>query len=103
VGIPAGIGDIGSFADLSNIGTLFAFVVVSVGVVMLRRAQPNRTRSFRVPFAPVTPIISVVCCFGLMLGLPLETWIRFILWLVIGLVIYFAYSRRRSLLRFHLQ
>jgi APA family basic amino acid/polyamine antiporter len=103
VGIPAGIGDIGSFADLSNIGTLFAFVVVSIGVVLLRRAQPARVRSFRVPFAPVTPIISVVCCFALMLGLPLETWIRFILWLLIGLVIYFAYSRRRSLLHVRLR
>jgi len=99
VGIPAGIGDIGSFADLSNIGTLFAFVVVSVGVIVLRRAQPERPRSFRVPFAPTMPLISVVCCFALMLGLPLETWIRFVLWLLIGLGIYFGYSRRRSLLR----
>jgi len=96
VGIPAGIGDIGSFADLSNIGTLFAFIVVSAGVILLRRTQPIRSRSFRVPFAPFTPLLSIVCCFGLMLGLPLETWIRFLLWLVIGLVIYFGYGRQRS-------
>jgi len=96
VGIPAGIGDIGSFADLSNIGTLFAFIVVSAGVILLRRTQPSRSRSFRVPFAPFTPLLSIVCCFGLMLGLPLETWIRFLLWLVIGLVIYFGYGRQRS-------
>ncbi len=96
VGIPAGIGDIGSFADLSNIGTLFAFVVVSAGVVILRREQPERRRSFRVPFSPITPAISILACFGLMLGLPLETWIRFVLWLGIGLVIYFTYSRKRS-------
>jgi basic amino acid/polyamine antiporter, APA family len=96
VGIPAGIWDIGTFADLSNIGTLFAFIVVSFGVIILRRKQPGRPRSFKVPFSPVTPAISIVCCLGLMLGLPLETWIRFVVWLVIGLAIYFAYSRKRS-------
>ncbi|MGA8026165.1 MAG: amino acid permease [Bryobacteraceae bacterium] len=96
VGIPAGIGDIGSFADLSNIGTLFAFIIVSFGVVLLRHKQPERPRSFKVPFSPVTPAISVLCCFGLMLGLPLETWIRFVVWLVIGLFIYIGYGRKRS-------
>ena len=96
VGVPAGIWDIGTFADLSNIGTLFAFVIVSIGVVILRRKQPERPRSFRVPFSPVTPAISVVCCFGLMLGLPLETWVRFVVWLLIGLLIYGLYSRKRS-------
>jgi basic amino acid/polyamine antiporter, APA family len=96
VGIPAGVWDIGTFADLSNIGTLFAFIIVSAGVVILRRSQPDRKRSFRVPFSPVTPIISMVCCLGLMLGLPLETWIRFVVWLLIGLIIYASYSRKRS-------
>jgi basic amino acid/polyamine antiporter, APA family len=99
VGIPAGIWDIGTFADLSNIGTLFAFVIVSAGVVILRRSQPDRPRSFKVPFCPFTPAISIASCFALMLGLPLETWIRFVLWLLIGLVIYYAYGRRRSPLR----
>lgn len=98
VGIPAGIWDIGTFADLSNIGTLFAFIIVSVGVVILRRTQPERKRAFRVPFSPLTPAISILCCLGLMLGLPLETWIRFIVWLFIGLAIYFAYSQSRSTL-----
>src|SRR3954453_6079939 len=96
VGIPAGIWDIGTFADLSNIGTLFAFIIVSAGVVILRRTQPNRKRVFKVPFSPATPTISVVCCFALMLGLPLETWIRFVVWLVIGLFIYMSYGRKRS-------
>jgi APA family basic amino acid/polyamine antiporter len=96
VGIPAGVWDIGTFAELSNIGTLFAFVIVSVGVIVLRRSSPERPRAFRVPFSPVTPILSVVCCLGLMLGLPLETWIRFLVWLVVGLFIYFCYSRKRS-------
>jgi basic amino acid/polyamine antiporter, APA family len=99
VGIPAGIWDIGTFADLSNIGTLFAFIIVSAGVVILRRSQPNRPRSFKVPFSPVTPAISMLCCFALMLGLPLETWIRFVVWLIVGLAIYFSYSRNRSPLR----
>ena len=96
VGIPAGLWDIDTFADLSNIGTLFAFVIVSAGVIILRRTQPDRVRSFRVPWSPVTPIISIVCCFGLMLGLPLETWMRFVGWLGIGLIIYGLYSRKRS-------
>lgn len=98
VGIPAGIWDIGTFADLSNIGTLFAFIIVACGVLILRRKQPERRRSFRVPLSPVTPVLSICCCLGLMLGLPLETWIRFVVWLIIGLVIYAGYSRKRSLL-----
>lgn len=99
VGIPAGIWDIGTFAELSNIGTLFAFVLVSIGVIVLRRSQPDRPRHFRVPLVPLVPMLSVVCCLILMLGLPLETWLRFVVWLVIGLVIYFLYSMRRSPLR----
>jgi APA family basic amino acid/polyamine antiporter len=99
VGIPAGIWDIGTLADLSNIGTLFAFVIVSVGVMILRRSQPDRPRSFRVPLSPFTPILSVVCCFALMLGLPLETWIRFFVWLFLGLFIYLLYGKKRSSLR----
>jgi len=98
VGIPAGIWDIGTFADLANIGTLFAFVLVSLGVITLRKNQPERHRSFRVPFSPVTPILSVICCALLMLSLPLETWIRFFVWLAIGLVIYWLYSMKRSTL-----
>ena len=99
VGVPAGLWDIDTFADLSNIGTLFAFIIVSAGVIILRRTQPERNRSFRVPFSPVTPILSIVCCFGLMLGLPLETWLRFVVWLIAGLLIYFGYSSKRSALR----
>ena len=99
VGIPAGIWDIGTLADLSNIGTLFAFIIVSVGVIILRHKQPDRVRAFRVPLCPWTPILAVVCCLGLMMSLPLETWIRFFVWLVIGLFIYFLYSRKRSPLR----
>jgi APA family basic amino acid/polyamine antiporter len=99
VGIPAGIFDIGTLADLANIGTLFAFVLVSIGVMILRRKQPNRPRSFRVPWVPLTPLLSIFFCGILMLSLPLETWMRFFVWLVLGLIIYFAYSMKRSALR----
>ncbi len=96
VGIPAGIWDIGTFADLSNIGTLFAFMLVSAGVILLRRRQPERPRGFRVPLVPLLPLISIACCLVLMLSLPLQTWVRFFAWLGIGLVIYWLYGKRRS-------
>jgi APA family basic amino acid/polyamine antiporter len=96
VAIPAGIFDIGTLADLSNIGTLFAFILVSLGVLVLRRTQPERRRSFRTPWVPVVPILAILCCLVLMASLPIETWVRFVVWLIIGLVIYFAYSRHRS-------
>jgi APA family basic amino acid/polyamine antiporter len=98
VGIPAGIWDIDTFAELSNIGTLFAFVLVSLGVIVLRAKQPDRPRSFRVPFVPLFPIISIVCCVVLMMGLPLLTWLRFFVWLAIGLAIYIPFGRKRSTL-----
>ena len=97
VGIPAGIWDIGTFADLSNIGTLFAFIVVSAGVIALRRRQPERPRGFRVPMVPLLPMLSIASCLLLMLGLPLETWIRFFVWLAIGLAIYSFFGRRHGL------
>jgi len=98
VGIPAGIWDIDTFAELSNIGTLFAFVLVSVGVIVLRRKQPERPRVFKVPLVPLFPIISIACCVVLMMGLPLLTWLRFFVWLAIGLAIYFPFGRKRSAL-----
>jgi APA family basic amino acid/polyamine antiporter len=96
VAIPAGLFDIGTLSDLSNIGTLFAFVLVSLGVLVLRRKQPERRRGFRAPWVPVLPIASVACCAILMASLPLETWLRFFIWLAIGLAIYFLYSRHHS-------
>ena len=96
VGIPAGIWDIGTFADLSNIGTLFAFALVSLGVIVLRRTQPGRPRAFRVPWTPWLPAVSILLCLVLMLSLPLQTWIRFFLWLLAGLVVYFLSGSRRA-------
>jgi APA family basic amino acid/polyamine antiporter len=96
VAIPAGLFDVGTFAAMSNIGTLFAFVLVSLGVIVLRYKEPERHRGFRVPFGPVIPILSVVFCILLMTGLPVITWVRFFVWLIIGLAVYFFYSRKRS-------
>ncbi|MCW5978446.1 MAG: amino acid permease [Bryobacteraceae bacterium] len=96
VGIPAGIWDIGTFADLSNIGTLFAFIIVSTGVIVLRKRRPDLPRGFRVPLVPWLPLVSIVFCLVLMLSLPLQTWIRFMIWLAIGMAIYFSFSRKRS-------
>ncbi len=96
VAIPSGLFDVGSLAEMSNIGTLFAFVLVSMGVIVLRYKEPQRRRGFRVPFGPVIPVLSVVFCILLMAGLPAITWVRFFVWLVIGLVVYVFYSRKRS-------
>ncbi|WP_205315782.1 amino acid permease [Nonomuraea lactucae] len=92
----AGFISLGALAELVNIGTLFAFVVVSVGVIILRRTRPDLPRAFRAPMVPLLPILSVLACFYLMLNLPVETWLRFVIWMLIGAVIYFAYGYRRS-------
>ncbi len=99
VGGVAMLADIGSLSDLTNIGTLFAFILVCVGVAVLRRTDAVRLRPFRVPLVPLFPIVGVILCFVLMLSLPVLTWIRFVVWLVIGLLIYFLYSVRHSKLR----
>jgi len=92
----AAFANIAEVVDLTNIGTLFAFVLVSAGVIVLRRAEPDRVRPFRAPWVPVTPIISILTCLYLMLQLPRLTWIRFGVWLLLGLVIYFFYGRGHS-------
>jgi APA family basic amino acid/polyamine antiporter len=99
VGAVAAIVDIGSLADLTNIGTLFAFILVCLGVNILRKTEPDRPRPFRVPNVPWFPWLGVALCFALMLSLPLETWIRFVVWLALGLAIYFLYGVRHSKLR----
>jgi len=99
VAVFAAVANIAEVVDLTNIGTLFAFVLVSVGVIVLRRLEPGRHRPFRAPWVPITPMISIVACLYLMLQLPAVTWKRFVIWLVVGLVIYFAYGARHSRLR----
>ncbi|WP_127783823.1 amino acid permease [Rhodococcus sp. X156] len=85
-------------AKLVNIGTLFAFVLVAIGVVVLRRTRPDLKRSFRTPLVPFVPIVSVLASVYLMLNLPVDTWLRFLAWMAIGVVLYFVYGRKRSTL-----
>jgi len=85
-----------ALAELVNIGTLFAFIVVSAGVIILRRTRPDLERPFRVPAVPLVPILASLGCLYLMLNLPVETWLRFAVWMVIGFLVYFAYSRSHS-------
>jgi basic amino acid/polyamine antiporter, APA family len=92
----AAFANIAEVVELTNIGTLFAFVAVSAGVLVLRRKDPDRTRPFRVPLVPLTPAISILACTYLMLQLPLKTWIFFGAWLVVGLLIYLLYGARHS-------
>ena len=92
----AGVLPLGTLTDLVNIGTLFAFVLVSVGVVLLRRAQPDLPRAFRVPAAPLVATLAVLSCTYLMLNLPGETWLRFGIWMVLGFVVYGLYGRTHS-------
>jgi len=96
VGVPAGLLDIGTVSNLSNIGTLFAFVLVSIAVLILRYREPERHRAFRAPLGPVFPVLSIIFCIVLMMGLEVLTWMAFFIWLAVGLLIYFFYSRHRS-------
>jgi APA family basic amino acid/polyamine antiporter len=98
VGIVGGLVPIGILGELVSIGTLFAFVVVCAGIIYLRRAQPDLARPFRCPAVPAVPIAGIACCLILMIGLPWDTWVRLVVWLAIGFVIYFGYSRRHSTL-----
>ena len=96
VAVLAGFTPVGVLEEMVNIGTLSAFVLVSIGVVVLRRTRPDLKRGFRVPWSPLLPILSAAICTYLMLNLTVETWLRFLIWLVIGFVIYFSYSRGHS-------
>ncbi|TDC97510.1 amino acid permease [Actinomadura sp. 7K507] len=96
IGILAAVIPLGRLVDATSIGTLFAFALVSVGVIVLRRTRPDLPRSFRAPFFPVTPLLGVALCVYLMVGLGGATWTVFLLWILVGLAAYFLYGRRRS-------
>jgi basic amino acid/polyamine antiporter, APA family len=96
IAILAGFTSLSELAELVNIGTLFAFVVVAIGVMVLRRTRPDLPRAFRTPWVPVIPVLSVCASLWLMLNLPAETWLRFGIWMVVGFVVYFLYSRSHS-------
>ena len=96
VAIFAAVIPINILGELVSIGTLLAFVIVCAGVWVLRRKRPDLHRPFRTPWVPVVPILGIIVSAGLMLSLPLDTWLRLIIWLVIGMVIYFSYGRHHS-------
>jgi APA family basic amino acid/polyamine antiporter len=96
VALASGFTSISVLGNLVSIGTLMAFVIVSLGVLVLRRTQPDLPRPFRTPWVPFVPIASAIVSFALMLSLPGATWKRLAIWMAAGFVIYFLYSRRRS-------
>jgi APA family basic amino acid/polyamine antiporter len=94
----AGFIPLSILAEMTSIGTLFAFVIVCGAVLVMRRTNPNAKRPFRAPFVPLVPILGIATCLLLMFSLPYENWVRLILWLLVGLVIYFLYGRRHSVM-----
>ncbi len=97
VAVVAGFFPIDKLEEMVNVGTLFAFVVVAAGVLVLRRTRPDLSRGFSVPWMPVIPILAIVSCVWLMLNLSALTWIRFVIWMAIGVAFYFLYSRNHSM------
>lgn len=96
VALTAGLVPLGALADATSIGTLFAFALVNIAVIYLRRSRPELKRSFRVPLFPLTPILGAAMCGYLMLNLGADTWVVFGLWMLVGLAVYFGYGRRNS-------
>jgi APA family basic amino acid/polyamine antiporter len=96
IGLFAGFVPIQVVGEMTSIGTLLAFVMVCLGVLILRRTQPDAPRSFRTPWVPVVPILGILTCLVMMLSLPADTWLRLVIWLGIGLAIYFTYGRKKS-------
>jgi basic amino acid/polyamine antiporter, APA family len=92
----AGLFPIGLLGEMVSIGTLLAFVIVSVGIIILRKAEPDAIRGFKTPWVPFVPILGALVCFAQMASLPIDTWIRLIAWMLIGFVIYFTYGRKHS-------
>ncbi len=96
VAVIAGFTPIGKLEEMVNIGTLTAFLLVSLAIPVLRRTRPDLERPFRVPLSPWLPILAALVCFYLMLNLSIETWLRFVVWMILGFAIYFAYGHRHS-------
>ena len=99
VALFAGFAPIAMVGNMTSIGTLFAFVLVCGGIIVMRRTQPNLPRPFKTPFVPVVPIIGILLNLGLMMGLGIDNWLRLVVWLAIGLAIYFMYGRKHSTLQ----
>jgi APA family basic amino acid/polyamine antiporter len=99
VALCSSVANINELVELTNIGTLFAFVLVAAGIIILRRIDPDRPRPFRTPWVPLVPLGAIATCIYLMCELPKITWIRFFLWMLVGLAIYFGYGSRNSRLK----
>jgi APA family basic amino acid/polyamine antiporter len=99
----AGFIPLSILAEMTSIGTLFAFVIVCGAVIVMRRTHPNADRSFRAPWVPFIPIMGILTCLLLMFSLPAENWVRLFVWMAIGLVIYFGYGRHHSVMAVHLK
>ncbi len=99
VGVTAMFTSIDEMVDLTNIGTLFAFILVCIGILILRKREPDRPRAFKVPFVPFLPLMGIAACFYLMLGLPWITWVRFAGWLILGMLVYRSYGFKHSKLK----
>jgi APA family basic amino acid/polyamine antiporter len=95
----AGLVPISVVGEMTSIGTLLAFVMVCVGILILRKKQPNLERPFKTPFVPLVPILGILTCVLMMVSLPFDTWLRLIVWLAIGFIIYFIYGKKNSKLR----
>lgn len=95
----AGILPINILGELVSIGTLMAFVIVCIGIIALRRSKPELHRPFKTPWVPFVPILGALICFLQMLGLPADTWLRLIIWMLIGFVIYYFYGMKHSKVR----
>ncbi|GIG71358.1 amino acid permease [Phytomonospora endophytica] len=98
VAVAAGFFPAGRLEEMVNVGTLFAFVLVSAGVLILRRTRPDLPRGFRTPWVPVVPVLAILACAWLMINLTVLTWIRFLVWMAAGVIIYFIYGKRHSVL-----
>jgi APA family basic amino acid/polyamine antiporter len=85
--------------EMTSIGTLFAFILVSFGIIVMRRTHPNVPRAFKTPLVPLVPALGIATCFYMMYSLPFDTWLRLIIWMAIGFVLYFAYGAKHSKLR----
>jgi APA family basic amino acid/polyamine antiporter len=95
----AAVANINEIVELCNIGTLFAFILVSAGIIILRHTDPQRPRTFSTPLVPWIPLLGIAMCIYLMLGLPVVTWVRFAIWLAAGLILYFSYGFWHSKLK----
>jgi basic amino acid/polyamine antiporter, APA family len=96
VSLFSGFLPISQLGNMTSIGTLLAFVIVCVGIVVMRKTNPNLPRPYRTPLVPLVPILGVIVCLAMMVSLDVQTWIRLVVWLLIGFVIYFGYSRHHS-------